>query len=91
MGPEVLLKGQNGLPDCETLLAHDHKFLAIGVRCSYLLEISTLVQCINVENFTFHNSAIEVRSLGTLQAADTKNICHRLGHCRLTQKTFGTA
>ena len=38
MGPEVLLKGQNGLPNGGTLLAHDRKPLAIGERSPYLLE-----------------------------------------------------
>ena len=35
MGPEVVLKGQNGLPDCEALLAHYHMSLVVGERCLY--------------------------------------------------------
>ena len=65
MGPEVLLKGQNGLSDCGTLLAHNRKSLVIGEGCPDLLEISTLVrkwalvQCVNVEIFFSQNLIIK--------------------------------
>ena len=55
MGLEGLLKGQNGLLDCGTFLAHHRKSLAIGKRCPYLLKISTPVQCVNIGKFYFYN------------------------------------
>ena len=60
MGPEVF-KGQNGLPHRRTLLAHDGKSLAIDERSLYLLEISTQVQWVSVETFSFHNNIIIIK------------------------------
>ena len=56
MGPEVLLKGQNGLQNGGALLAHDRKPLAIGERSPYLLEIFAPVQSVRVGKFSFHNN-----------------------------------
>ena len=62
MGPDVLLKGQNGFSDCGTLLAHDCKSLEIGEQCPDLLEISRLVQFVNDGKFSFHNIIVKPSS-----------------------------